>query len=142
MKVTSSFAFAAASNAAPSSRKRSRSSSRRAPRGAARDQPLELAAHFEQAQLAAHVDLGDDDAAARKDRDQSLAREALQRLADRRAADAEARRQLVSEIALPGASFSVTIISSISAYARSVRLGAGASSSSDARWFIDALTWG
>src|SRR6185312_1468445 len=67
---------------------------RRAARGAARDQPLQLPAHLEQSQLALHVDAGDDDAAARKDRDQALAGEALQGFPDGRAADAEVARKL------------------------------------------------
>ena len=47
---------------------------------------------------------------------QALAREALQRFADRRAADAEVARELgLGDRAAPGASFSVTIISSSSA---------------------------
>jgi hypothetical protein len=62
--------------------------------GAARNEAFELAAHLEQLELAPHVDLGDDHAAPRQDGDEALAGEALQRFADRRAADAQALRKL------------------------------------------------
>ena len=96
--MTSSFALAAASNAAARARKRVALVVGGAPRRAARDQPLELAPGLEQAQLAGDVDVGDEDAAAREDRDQPLAREPLQRFADRRAADAERAESSASEI--------------------------------------------
>ena len=87
----------------------------RPPRGAARHQPLELAAHLEQPQLRRDVDLRHHHAAARQDRHQALAREPLQRLADRRAPDAAgARRASARTPRSPGASWSVTISSSIS----------------------------
>src|SRR5260221_2100062 len=61
----------------------------RPPRRTARDQALELAPHLEQPQLGLDVDLGDQDAAARHDHHEALARQALDRLANRRAADLE-----------------------------------------------------
>src|SRR5262249_45082875 len=59
----------------------------------ATEQTLELAANLEQQELMARIDVGDENALARQDGDQPFAREPLQRLADRRAADLEACRQ-------------------------------------------------
>jgi hypothetical protein len=66
---------------------------RRALRGAEGDHRLHRAAQLEHPQLAPHVDRRDRDAAPRLDADQVLARETLQRFANRRAADAELFRQ-------------------------------------------------
>src|SRR5947207_1583055 len=60
-----------------------------AARRASCDQMLEFAAYLEPPQLVFDVDLRDDDAAPRQDREQPLAREPLQRFADRRAPDAK-----------------------------------------------------
>ncbi len=60
--------------------------------GAAQE-PLELAADLEHQQLRARIEIGDQNALARQDGDEPLARQPLQRLADRRAAEAVARRQ-------------------------------------------------
>jgi hypothetical protein len=46
--------------------------------------------HFQEAELLAHVDLGNDDAALGQDHDQALARQLLQRFAHRRASEPEA----------------------------------------------------
>jgi hypothetical protein len=61
----------------------------RAARGAAHHQPLDLAAQLDQPQLPLDVDVGDDHAPAWQDLHEALARETLQRFADRRAADAQ-----------------------------------------------------
>lgn len=66
---------------------------RGAPRGAARQQALELTADLEEPELGLDVDVGDNDATARHDDDQSLPGQALNGLADRRPADPEALAQ-------------------------------------------------
>jgi hypothetical protein len=55
----------------------------RAARGAARDQPLELAPHLEELQLASHVDLVSRRCPRRGDQHELLAREPLQCSRDR-----------------------------------------------------------
>ncbi len=61
--------------------------------GGARHQAFELAAHFDQAQLGAQIDLRDQYAAAGQDHHQPFAGQALQGFADRGAADFQTRRQ-------------------------------------------------
>jgi len=64
--------------------------------GAGEQRRLDAPADVDQQQLLAEIDLGDDDAAARQHRDEVVAFQPLQRLADRRAADAHrlAQRRL------------------------------------------------
>ena len=62
---------------------------RAAPRRSTRDQPVEFAPGLEHLQLLAHVDAGHDHPAPGQDLNQVLAGKALQRLADRRRADAD-----------------------------------------------------
>src|SRR5215472_1535372 len=85
MNSVSSFAAAAFSMPAAISSRRRRSASlaRLAPR----------AAQLQEPELRLDVDLGDDDAAVRNDGDQPLAREPPERLADWRAAEAQALAQ-------------------------------------------------
>ena len=57
------------------------------------EQTLQLAPHLEHEQLIARVDIGDENALARQDSDQTLAGKPLQRFANGRAADLERRRK-------------------------------------------------
>jgi hypothetical protein len=91
MNLVSSLSAAACSNSSAIWRKRSASAA--AARGAAGDQPFQFAAQFQHLELAADVDLRHDDAALGQDRHQPFARQPVQRFADRRAADAQARAQ-------------------------------------------------
>ena len=56
----------------------------------AAQQALDLAPHLEHQELTARIDIGDENALARQDGDQPLARQPLQGFADRRAADLKA----------------------------------------------------
>ena len=93
MNRTSSRAFALRSNSSASSANRARSRRIGALRGARGHQCLQRPAQLQHPELAAHVDRRDGDAASRLDADEMLAREPLQRLADRCAADAEPLRE-------------------------------------------------
>ena len=57
------------------------------------EQALELATHFEHKQLITRVDIGDEDALARQNGDQSLASKSLQGFSNRSAANIERRRE-------------------------------------------------
>jgi len=59
-----------------------------APCSGTRHQALDFPAHFQQPKLCTHVDFGHDDAAPRKDIDQALPCEAVQRFPDRRTSNA------------------------------------------------------
>ena len=124
MKTMSSLVLAARSMPSAISRNRSRCSLA----GALGAQPGRAAAPARGAPPAPATAcagrLGDEDALARQDRHEALAREPLQRLADGRAADLQARRQRVLGRNSPGLSRSVTICSSSAVGLLRQRLGA------------------